>query len=116
MKHHSDIRKLGRTRDQRRALMRSLIRSLLEHGHIRTTEARAKEMRPAVEKLVTKARTDTLATRRLIAARVGNETLAAKLVKEIAPQYKERAGGYTRIVKLPRRQNDASKMARIEFV
>ncbi|MFA5997119.1 MAG: 50S ribosomal protein L17 [Candidatus Paceibacterota bacterium] len=119
MKHHKSIRKFGRDHAGRIALLRSLALSLIKTEHMETTEARAKEIRPFVEKLVTRGRAADLASRRLIIARLGGvsgEEGAKKLIDEIAPRYKERAGGYTRIVKLPRRQGDASKMAVIEFV
>jgi len=119
MKHHKAIRKFGRDHAGRIALLRSLALSLIETEHIQTTEARAKELRPFIEKMVTRGRAADLASRRLIISRLGGvsgESGAKKLIDDIAPRYKERAGGYTRIVKLPRRGGDASKMAVIEFV
>lgn len=117
MRHHNANRKFGRERNQRNALMRGLTRSLLVHGKITTTEAKAKSLRPVVEDLITKAKRDTLATRRLVTARLENKAaLSKKLFTEIAPRYKERAGGYTRIVKLPRRKSDGSSMAVIELI
>lgn len=117
MKHHKAIRKFGRTKDQRVALIRSLALSLIEHGKITTTEAKAKELRPFVEKLITKGREGTLASTRLVTSRLGGDSdNAHKMVADIAPRYKERAGGYTRITKLVPRPGDASKMAVIEFV
>jgi large subunit ribosomal protein L17 len=114
MKHHQRNRKLGRKRDQRQALLRGLAENLVTKGKIRTTEARAKELRPLIEKLVTKARKADLASQREVKSKLGKG--ASKLIKEIAPRYKERKGGYTRITKLPARAGDASKMALIEFV
>lgn len=97
--------------------MKGLILALIAHGRIETTEAKAKELRPAIEKLITKANVGTLASRRLVMARLYGLTAEAnKLIDTIAPKYKGRAGGYTRITKLPRRAGDASKMAVIEFV
>ncbi|MDO8604549.1 MAG: 50S ribosomal protein L17 [bacterium] len=119
MKHHKSIRKFGRDHAGRLALLRSLALSLIDLEHIETTEARAKELRPFVEKLVTKGVKADLSSRRLIISRLGGvsgETGAKKLIDDIAPRYKERAGGYTRIMKLPRRGGDAAKMAVIEFV
>lgn len=119
MKHHKSIRKFGRDHAGRIALLRSLALALIKTEHIETTEARAKEIRPFVEKLVTRGRVADLASRRLIISRLGGvsgEDAAKKLIEDIAPRYKERTGGYTRIVKLPRRQGDASKMAVIEFI
>ena len=81
-----------------------------------TTEAKAKEIRMHIEKLITLANLDTIASSRLVTSRIGCVDASKKLVKDIAPKYKTRKGGYTRVIKLPRRQNDAAKMARIEFV
>ncbi len=116
MRHHNANRKLGRERNQRLALLRSLAESLIEKGRIRTTEAKAKELRPFVEKLVTTARRGDLASKRLVIARLGTVARAKKLIDDLAPTYVNRAGGYTRIVKLPPRRSDGSKMAVIEFV
>jgi large subunit ribosomal protein L17 len=117
MRHGKNKRKFGRKANVRRGFIRSLAVALLTHEKITTTEARAKELRPYIEKMVTKAKGDTLAVRRMICARLGNqETLANKMVTDIAPRYKDRDGGYLRITKLPQRQGDASKMAVIEFV
>ena len=101
----------------RNALFKSLLRSLIIHGKISTTEAKAKEIRPMIEGLVTKARIGTLASRRFVTAKLGNqEKISKKLCDEIALKYKERSGGYTRIIKLPRRKSDGSTMAVIEFI
>ena len=117
MKHHKAQRKLGREAGQRRALLRSLAQSLILKEKITTTAPRAKEVRPYVEKLVTRARTGTVAARRDVLAIMGGDTKAtSKLFKIIAPRYGSRAGGYTRIVKLAARKGDASPMAMIEFV
>lgn len=117
MRHHDSNRKLGRERDQRKALLQSLARSLVLHGRIKTTEAKAKELRPFIEQLITKAKKDTLASRRLVTERLGNAPRASKkLMETVAPQYKDRHGGYTRIIKLPIRTGDASRQAVIEFV
>jgi len=115
MRHHNSVRKFGRTKNQRKALMKSLARSLVLHGKIKTTEAKAKELRPFVEKLVTLGRKSTLASRRLLVSRVGPGA-AKKLSDELSVTYKERKGGYTRITKMVRRESDGSLMAIIEFV
>lgn len=115
MRHSNHNRKFGRTTDQRRALLKSLARSLVLHGRIQTTEAKAKEVRPLVEKMVTRGKTATLANRRHLIAQLGDERTAAKLIKT-AEQYKERPGGYLRIVKMGPRKGDAASMAVIEFV
>jgi large subunit ribosomal protein L17 len=115
MRHHSKTKTFDRDRKGRVALMRGLAVALVKHGAIVTTEAKAKAVRPMVEKLLTHAKAGTVSARRLVAAKIGDAS-AAKLVKEIAPRYAERKGGYTRIVKLPVRPSDAAKMAQIEFV
>ena len=99
----------------RRALIKSLVRSLIIHDAITKTEAKAKSLRPVVEKLVTRARQASLADRRLLTARIGDPKAAKKLVDVIAPTMK-RTGGYTRIIKLPIRKKDGAKMAQISFV
>lgn len=116
MRHHVSQKKLGREKGQRDALLASMARSLVLYGRIETTEARAKALRPFIEKLVTKAKPGSIAARRLVESRLGNPRITKKLIDEIAPRYQERAGGYTRITKLPVRQHDASPMALIEFV
>ena len=117
MRHHNKNRKFGRKRSQRRALLSSLALSLVIHGKIKTTEAKARELRPFIERLVTKGRSTNVHTRRLIASRLMNRKQETKkLIDEITPKYKDRQGGYTRIIKLPPRVGDAAKMAIIEFV
>jgi large subunit ribosomal protein L17 len=117
MRHHNNKRKFGREKNQRNALMKGLALSLIEHESILTTEAKAKELRPYMEKLVTLGLKDTLATKRLILGRLyNNNTLTTKLMKTLAPRFADRNGGYTRITKLAPRLSDASKMAVIEFV
>lgn len=116
MKHHQSIRKLGREAGPRQALLRGLMVSLIRDEKIQTTEAKAKELRPAIERIVTKAKKDTLANRRLVISRTGSTVATGKLFKEIAPRYVDRNGGYTRVIKANRRQGDASPMAIIEFV
>lgn len=118
MNHHQTNRKFGRNANQRRALMRSLAISLIQHESITTTEARAKELRPYIEKMITRAATDSVAVRRTISSRLGGgqDDAVRKLVDDIAKRYQDRPGGYTRVVKLPQRQGDASPMAVIQFV
>ena len=116
MRHHSSNRKFGREINQRDALLRSLSRNLINEGRITTTLAKAKSLRPFVEKMVTKAKTGTLASRRLIVSRLRGENETKELFDTIAKKYKDRKGGYIRIVKLPRRELDAAPMAMIEFV
>lgn len=116
MRHHNSNRKFGRERNQRRALLRSLARELFLHGKIVTTEAKAKEVRPFAEELITIARENTVAAIRTLNSKLGNNPIVPKLIKTIAPQYIGRQGGYTRIVKLDQRPSDGSKMAIIELV
>lgn len=115
MRHGNVQRKFGRETNQRKALLKSLARSLVLRGRMQTTLARAKEIRPMVEKLVTRGRTDTLANRRLIIAALGDEKIAGKLITT-AKSYEGRPGGYLRIVKMGARKGDAAPMAVIEFV
>ena len=119
MRHHNTIRKFGRVKNQREALLRSLARALILEGKITTTEAKAKELRPFIEKLVTRAKNATLVSRRLLISRLGGggEKEPVKiLIDTIAQKYKTRFGGYTRIIKIAPRKSDGSKMAVIEFV
>lgn len=96
--------------------MRSLARNLIRDTRIKTTSAKAKELRPYVEKLVTIAKTGTISARRVINSRIQGAPETKKLVETVAPKYAERKGGYTRIIKLPNRDLDGSPMSMIEFV
>lgn len=116
MRHHNSNRKFGRKSNLRLALLRSLAEGLLENGKITTTQAKAKELSSFVEKLITKGKNPTVASRRLIASRLGTPARAKTLVDTVAVRYKERAGGYTRIMKLEPRKSDGSPMAIIELV
>lgn len=118
MKHRrKKAPKFGRETDQRRALMRSLARSLILHGRIQTTEAKAKALRPYVEPLVTRAKEDSVHNRRLVAARVGNDAgVVTKLFKDLGPRYKGRSGGYTRVVKMAKVGATGRTEAIIAFV
>lgn len=116
MKHLNKNRKLGRKKGQRKALIKSLIHNLILSKKIKTTEAKAKEMRKTVEKLITKAKKNDIANRRLVFQKLNNNNDVKKMFEEIAPKYKERNGGYTRIIKTIPRKSDSAKMAIIEFV
>jgi large subunit ribosomal protein L17 len=116
MRHRKAGRQLRRTSEQRLALLRNLASSLIEHGAIETTEAKAKELRPFVEKLVTKAKQGTLHARRLAGRHVHKRDTADKLFRELGPKFAARPGGYTRIMKIGARRGDGAEMARIEFV
>lgn len=116
MRHHEKFKVLGREKGQRVALVKSLLRSLVIHEGITTTETKAKELRKYMEPLVTKAKANTLAARRHIISKIGDEVAAKKLIEVIAAAHKTRPGGYTRVIKLPLRKSDGAKMAHIQFV
>ncbi len=119
MRHHNKNKKFGRERNQRKALMRSLAIAVILKDKIETTEAKAKAIRPYVEKIITKGKNNDLATRRLLNSKLGSGgAWAVKRVLDVlSPKYKERAGGYMRIVKTGERIGaDGAKMAVIEFV
>lgn len=102
MRHHKQNRTFGRSRSQRTALLRGLALSLIEHGKIQTTEAKAKELRPYVEKLITKGKEGTIAARRLVMSNLGepHTDIVKKLFEDVSKRYTDRDGGYTRIIKL----------------
>lgn len=117
MLHHKKGRTLGRKKNQRTALLRSLARSLVLQEGIITTVAKAKELRPFIERLVTESKKDTVASRRTVATRLGSAPEAVeKLHTTLAPRYKERTGGYTRIIQVGRIGKQTGESARIEFV
>ncbi len=109
-------RKLGRTTDHRRAMLRAMVTFLFENGKIETTVTRAKEVSAMADKMVTLAKAGDLHSKRQIFAYVTKETVAKKLCDEIAPKYADRNGGYTRIYKTGPRRGDAAEMAIIELV
>ena len=109
-------RKLGRPSDQRRAMLRAMTTYLLENGQIKTTYARAKEVAPIAEKMVTLAKKNDLAAYRQALSYLTKEDVANKLFHEIGPKYAERNGGYTRIVRIGPRRGDAAEMAIIQLV
>lgn len=115
MKHRKKGRKLSRQRDQRKALLKSLAASLILREKITTTEAKAKEVRPFVEKLITKSKNKNLSNNRYL-SRYLTDKARRKIVDQIGPRYHERSGGYTRIIKLEPRQRDGAIMAIIELV
>jgi large subunit ribosomal protein L17 len=117
MRHHSKGRAFNRPSNQRAALLRSLARSLIIHETITTTEAKAKELRPYIEKLISHGRIDTVANRRLVAARLGNDSeVVSKVFTALSPRYATRPGGYTRIVKRAPNQVNGRDNAYIAFV
>jgi large subunit ribosomal protein L17 len=117
MRHSNINRKFGRTQNQRHSLLRSLISNLITREKIKTTEPKAKEIKPLVEKFVTQAKKKDLASRRLVVAKLADRSKEVKkLFDVIAPRYIDRNGGYTRILKLGPRKSDGAKMVVIEFV
>lgn len=115
MKKLISKRKFSRKRGQRKALLKSLSRELFLNEKIKTTEAKAKEMRKMVEKSITKAKKNSLAARRML-SKLFSEDIVKRIIDEIAPRYKDRNGGYTRIIKLGPRKSDGARMAIIELV
>ena len=109
-------RKLGRTSDQRKAMLRQQTTALFENGKIETTFYRAKEVQPVAEKMVTLGKKNTLATYRRVLSYITKEDVANKLFKEIAPKYADRNGGYTRVTRLGPRKGDGAEMAIVELV
>ncbi len=116
MRHQKAGRKFGRNPSQRRALLRQLAISMILHERITTTEAKAKTLRPVVEKLITLAREDSAHHRKLIMSKIDHPLATAKLFEIVAPRYVSTPGGYTRIAKLEQRRGDGAHMALIEFV
>ena len=116
MRHRKTTPKLSLKTAPRRALLRGLATNLVMNDKIETTLAKAKALRPIIEKFITRSATDTLATKRILEAYFYDKKAISKLLKEIGPKYKERKGGYTRVIKLPNRRGDNSPMAIIELV
>ncbi|HPQ39518.1 MAG TPA: 50S ribosomal protein L17 [bacterium] len=116
MRHRKIKGKLNRTPSHRRAMLRNMTASILEHGRIQTTVAKAKEVRKMVDYTITLAKREDLHSRRLVLRLIPSKTVVAKLFNEIAPRYKERSGGFTRIYRLGPRHGDAAEMAVIELV
>lgn len=116
MRHRVKRAILSRTKGPREALLRNLATSVILYEKVKTTKARAKFVRPLVEKAITVGRRGTIASRRELSRLFTLENAIEKIVKEIAPKYKDRAGGYTRIVPLKRREGDAAEIVQIELV
>jgi large subunit ribosomal protein L17 len=116
MRHRAKGRQLSRTSTHRRALLNNMATSLFEHGRIITTEAKAKELRPFAEKLITLARRGDLHARRLVERRIKSRETLSRLFSEIGPRFAARPGGYTRILKLGHRDGDGADIARIELL
>jgi large subunit ribosomal protein L17 len=116
MKHRSGFNPLERMAAHRKALHRSMVTSLFRHERIRTTKAKALEVRRTAEKMITRAKVDSVHNRRIVSARLYDEGIVAKLFTIIAPRMKERNGGYTRILKLGERLGDAAQVVILELV
>jgi large subunit ribosomal protein L17 len=116
MRHQKKTRKLGRTSQHRDLMLANIVASLILHKRVKTTLAKAKAARPLAEKLVTLGKADTLHSRRLAVAKIGQRDAVSILFKTIAPGFKDRKGGYTRIVKLGPRQSDSAPIAFLEWV
>lgn len=114
--HRRLVKHFSRKSGPRKALLRGLMTSLVEHGRIKTTVARAKEVRRHIERVVTLGKKGDLNSIRLVISRLANQDLGLELVKSIAPRFKDRSGGYTRVIKIGRRPGDTAEMAFLEFV
>jgi large subunit ribosomal protein L17 len=116
MRHRNSGRQLSRNSSHRHAMLRNMATSLLRHETIRTTVPKAKELRRVVEPLITLAKVDSIAKRRLAYARLRDETVVEKLFADLGPRFKARAGGYTRILKMEPRPGDSADMALMQLV
>ena len=116
MRHHRAGKKLGRDASHRRALYANLASALIEHGRIRTTEAKAKAVKPIAEQMITLARRGDVHARRQALAYLRSQDVVHKLFSEVAPRFADRPGGYSRIVKIGPRQGDAAEMVYLELV
>ncbi len=116
MRHRTHNKNFGRRQGAKKSLVRNLVDSLVEHERIRTTLTKAKYMRSYVEKAITMGKKDSVHARRTIASNFPNPKTSEKIMKDLSPRFKERPGGYTRVVKLGARPGDKTDMAYIEFV
>jgi large subunit ribosomal protein L17 len=116
MRHQKAGRKFGRSTAHRKAMSRNLVTSLLDHGRIETTEAKGKELRRWVEKVITTAKNDSVAARRAVDAIVENREVTERLFVKLMPRMQERPGGYTRVLKIGPRQGDGAPMVLVELV
>jgi large subunit ribosomal protein L17 len=116
MRHRAKGKQLSRTASHRKALLANLATSLFKHDRIETTEAKAKELRPYAERLITLARRGDLHARRLAESRLKDRDVTHRLFKDLAPRFATRPGGYTRIIKLGHRAGDGAEIARIELL
>lgn len=116
MRHQKKKKTLDRARDSRRALFRGLMVNFILNKKMATTQAKAKAVRPRIERLITQAKKDNLATRRYLLSKLNNQAAVNKLIKDIAPKYADRAGGYTRLVKLGFRIGDGADLVQLELI
>ena len=116
MRHRKTTKKLDRKSDPRKALFRSLVTNLIIYEKIKTTEAKAKAIKPIAEKLITKAKKNTLISRRMLTKYLYTPNAIKKMLEQIGPRYKNRNGGYTRIIKIGARQGDRAQIVQIELV
>lgn len=116
MRHRKDTKKLGRTSSHRKAMLSNLVASVLQHKHVRTTTAKAKEARRVVDRMITHAKKNTVAARRLVFSHLRRRDIVKNLFDEIAPRYATRNGGYTRVLKIGRRQGDGAEISILELV
>ncbi len=116
MNHRKGFNRLGRKASHRKALKRNMVMSLFKNERIKTTQAKAKEVRRDAEKMITRAKVDSVHNRRIVAKRITDKAILAKLFTDIAPRFTERPGGYTRILKLGQRQGDAAEVVILELV
>lgn len=114
--HRRLVKHFSRKSGPRKALLRGLMNSLVEHGRIKTTVTRAKEVKRHIERAITLGKKGDLNSIRLLVSRLANQESALSIVKNISPRFKERAGGYTRVIKIGRRPGDTAEMAFLEFV
>ena len=116
MRHMKRVKKFNRTRGHKKAMFSNMMISLFEYGRIKTTTTKAKELRKLSEKIITRAKENTLHNKRIVLSRIKNRYIVAKLFDEIAPVFKDVNGGYTRIYKLGRRPGDGAEMSLIELI
>ncbi len=116
MKHRVALNKLSKKAGHRKAMIRNMVTSLFKFERIRTTKAKARAVRQKAEKIITRAKVDNVHNRRIVGAKITQRSVVKKLFTDIAPRYKERPGGYTRILKLQPRITDASEMVFLELI
>ena len=116
MRHMKRVKKFNRTQGHKKAMFSNMMISLFEYGRIKTTTTKAKELRRLSEKIITRAKENTLHNKRIVMSRINNRYIVAKLFDEIAPVYKDVNGGYTRMYKLRRRPGDGAELSLIELI